>query len=160
MLLPFGRDPFFVYKNGLLYAGWNNEIDIKVVSENGEAMRTIKRRHSPVSVTQKERTELISYRSTRDQRTILRSELLSETKPAYDALVVDDNGHVWIREYPRSINSKFANWLIFDSDSQLIGEMELPVNVLLQEITRGRAYASVNSEMYGPYIVVYSVTEK
>ena len=29
MLLPFGRDPFFVYKNGLLYAGWNNEIDIK-----------------------------------------------------------------------------------------------------------------------------------
>ncbi len=35
--------------------------------------------------------------------------------------------------------------------------MELPANLLLKAIKGGRAYASVNSEVHGPYIIVYSI---
>ena len=157
---PFGRKPLFAFKDGLLYAGWNDTIDISVISGSGEVIRTIEKEHESVPVTREEINRILSNKSEEYRREILRSDVIPETKPAYDALVVDDNGHVWIRESPESIDSGSANWLILDSDGQLIGEMELSVNILLKEITGGRAYASVNSEMYGPYIVVYSVTEK
>ena len=158
MPLPFGRDPFFAYNNELLYAGWNDMIEISVISEDGGVVRTIKREHESVPVTRREVEEMVSDRSRRIRRGILRSKLLSETKPAYDALVVDDHGHVWIREYPNA-EAEFSKWLIIDSDSKLIGEMELPSNLLLKTIRGDRAYASVNSEMYGPHIAVYSITE-
>lgn len=158
MPLPFGRTPFFVYENGLLYAGWNDSINISVISENGEEVRTFEIAHEVLPVTRREIENQLANSSQRNRRSILRSELLPETKPAYDALVVDDQGHVWIREYP-DIDAEFAKWLIVNTDGKLIGEMELPENLLLKTIKAGRAYASVNSEVYGPYIVVYSITE-
>lgn len=159
MSLPFGRAPFFVYKGGLLYAGWNDTIDISVISENGEEVRTVEIAHETVPTTSREIEDQITTSSRRNRRAILRSKLLPETKPAYDALVVDDEGHVWIREYP-DFEAEFAKWLVVDTNAELVGEMELPVNVLLKTIEAGRVYASVNSEMYGPYIVVYSITAK
>ena len=159
MGLPFGKDPFFAYKNGLLYTGWNDMIEISIISEDGEVMRTINREHEITPVTRRELLSEIAGYSEETRREILGYDMLPETKPAYDQLVVDDNGHVWIREYP-GMDSKFANWLIFDSDSKLIGEMELPTNLLLKTIKGDRAYASISSEIYGPYIVVYRIAEQ
>ena len=155
---PFGKNPFFTYKNGLLYAGWNDAIVISVISQDGDVLRTIKQEHETVRVTRKEIESKVSDFSKELRRAMLSSDLLPETKPAYDELVVDDQGQVWIREYPDT-DSEFAKWLIIDPDSKLVGEMEFPTNLLLKAIKGGRAYASVNSEMYGPYIVVYEITE-
>ncbi len=157
MSLPFGRAPFFVYKDRLLYTGWNDAIDISVISENGEEVRTVKIAHETVPISRREIEDQITTSSKKDRRSILRSKLLPETKPAYDALIVDDDGYLWIREYPDS-KSEFAKWLVVGTDGKLIGEMELPLNLLLKTIKAGRAYASVNSEMHGPYIAVYSIT--
>ena len=156
--LPFGKEPFFAHKNGLLYAGWNDAIDISVVSEDGDVLRTIKGEHTTMSITREEIDSELSNLPEEYRNAILSSRLLPETKPAYDELVVDDQGQVWIREYPDT-DSEFAKWLIIDSDSKLVGEMELPTNLLLKTIKGDRAYASINSEMYGPYIVVYEITE-
>ena len=157
--LPFGKKPFFAHKDGLLYAGWNGAIAISVISEDGDVLKTIKREYQAIPVTRREVEDIVSDFSEETRKAILkRYASIPETKPAYDALVVDDQGHVWIREYPDT-GKEFAKWFILDSDSKLIGEMELPTNLLLKTITRDRAYASVNSEMYGPYIVVYEITE-
>ncbi len=118
MPLPFGRSLFFVYKGGVLYTGWNNAIEVSVISENGEVLRTIEREYGASSVTQGEIQNLIAHRASRDRREILQSDLLPDTKPAYDALAVDDDGQVWIGKYP---DSEFASWLLLDSDSKLIG---------------------------------------
>jgi len=90
---------------------------------------------------------------------MLESELIPETKPAYDAMVVDDHGNIWIRKYPDK-GAELALWLIIDSNNRFVGEMELPSNLLLKTIQAGRAYASVESEIYGPYIVVYSISSE
>ncbi len=158
MPLPFGRNPFFVYKDELLYAGWNDLIDISIISENGERMRTVKMAHEASPVTQREiDAEVAKFLSSRNRRSILRSKLLPETKPAYDALVVDDYGHIWIRKFPET-DAEYTKWLIIDSDGTSLGEMELPANLLLKTIKAGRAYASIYSEEYGPYIAVYEIS--
>lgn len=158
MPLPFGRDPFFVLKNSNVYAGWNDVIDIAVISEKGEPVRTIRFAHEASPVTRRDIEGIVKDASRRVRRWVLESESIPETKPAYDAMVVDDQGHIWIREYPNT-DAEFATWLIINSESNLVGEMELPANLLLKTIKAGRAYASINSEIYGPYIVVYSITE-
>ena len=158
MPLPFGRDPFFVLKNSNVYAGWNDAIDVAVISEKGEPVRTIRFAHEASPVTRRDIEGIVKDASRRVRRWVLESESIPETKPAYDALVVDDQGHIWIREYPNT-DAEFAKWLIVNSNGELIGAMELPENLLLKTIKAGRAYASVYSEIYGPYIVVYSITE-
>ena len=157
MSLPFGREPFFVFRDGLLYSGWNDAIDISIIPENGGTVRTIRMEHEAVPVTRKELESMVSSRSRRDRRYILGSELIPETKPAYDALIVDDQGHIWIREYPNT-EAEFAKWLIIDPIGRLLGEMELSKNLLLKVIKGGRAYGSFYSDTSGPYVVVYSIT--
>lgn len=159
MSLPFGREPFFVFRDGLLYTGWNDTIDISIISDNGETVRTIRVEHEAVPVARKEIESMISSSRTlrSNRRYILGSELLPETKPAYDALVVDDQGHIWIRKYP-NIEAEFAKWLIIDPIGRLLGEMELSTNLLLKVIKGGRAYGSFYSDTSGPYVVVYSIT--
>ena len=157
MPLPFGREPFFVFRGGLLYAGWNDAIDISIVSENGGTVRTIRMEHEAVPVTRKEIESMVSSRSRSDRRFILGSELIPETKPAYDALVVDDQGHIWIREYPNT-EAEFAKWLVIDPIGRLLGETELSKNLLLKVIKGERAYGSFYSDTSGPYVVVYSIT--
>ncbi len=158
--LPFGRRPFFAYKNGMIYTGWNDMINISVISEDGQILRTIKREHEVKRVTSKELRVKMSNMSMsrRERRDIRKSGLLPDTKPAYDAMIIDDNGHILIREYPDA-EAEFAKWLIIDSDGELVGEMELNANLLLKTIKDGRAYASINSETHGPYVVVYSITK-
>jgi len=158
MPLPFGRNPFFTYKDGLLYAGWNDAIDILIISEKGDKIRTVEIAHEASPVTQKEIDAEIKNFLPRNRRSMRRSKLLPETKSAYDALLVDDHRHIWIRKFPEP-KSEYAKWLIIDSESTLLGEMELPANLLLKVIKAGRAYASINSEEYGPYIAVYEVAE-
>ena len=156
--LPFGRIPFFVYENGLVYAGWNDSISLSVISENGEEVQKIDIAHEASPVTRRDIEGIVKDASRRVRRWVLESESIPETKPAYDALVVDDQGRLWIREYPDT-EAEFAKWLIVNSNGELVGAMELPENLLLKKIKAGRAYASVYSETYGPYIVVYSITE-
>ncbi|MCY4171902.1 MAG: hypothetical protein OXE59_11595 [Bacteroidetes bacterium] len=149
MLRPFGRSPFFVFKNGVLYAGWNDTINISIISDMGEQIQNIKAEHEVQSVTRKELESIVaSNYMEENHKVILQSELIPETKPAYDAMVVDDHGHIWIRQYPDT-DAEFAQWMIIDSDNKLVGEMELPSNLLLKTIQGGRAYASVESEIYG-----------
>ena len=158
MSLPFGRASFFILNNSLLYSGWNDAIDITITSENGEVVRTIEIAHEPLPVTRREVEIIASSYSRENRRAILKSKLLPKTKPAYDALVVDDQGHIWIREYPAP-ESKFAKWLIADTNGRLVGEMELPTNLILKVIRAGRAYGSIQSDTSGPYIAVYAITK-
>ena len=158
MPLPFGRDPFFVFNDSNVYAGWNDVIDIAVISEKGEPVRTIRFAHEASPVTRRDIEGIVKDASRSVRRWVLGSESIPETKPAYDAMVVDDQGHIWIREYPNT-DAEFAKWLIVNTNGELVGAMELPENLLLKTIKAGRAYASVYSEIYGPYIVVYSITE-
>ena len=64
MSLPFGREPFFVFRDGLLYSGWNDAIDISIIPENGGTVRTIRMEHEAVPVTRKELESMVSSSRT------------------------------------------------------------------------------------------------
>ena len=156
MPLPFGRSPFFIFNNNQLYAAWNDVIDIAIMSRHGDHLRSIRVGHAALSVTRKELSDMVAHSSKSIRKWILESESIPETKPAFDALIVDDQGLIWIRKYPDS-GDELATWLIVNSAGQLEGKLDLPIGLLLKVINKDRVYASYYDETSGPYIVVYKL---
>ena len=156
MPLPFGRSPFFIFNNNQLYAAWNDVIDVAIMSKHGNHLRSFRVGHEALSVTRKELADMVAYDPKSIRQWVLESESIPKTKPAFDALVVDDQGLIWIRKYPDT-GDELANWLIVNPTGQLEGKLDLPIGLLLKEIKKDRVYASFYDETNGPYIVAYKI---
>ncbi|MCY4674292.1 MAG: 6-bladed beta-propeller [Bacteroidetes bacterium] len=156
MPLPFGRSPFFIFDNNQLYAAWNDVIDIAIMSKHGDHLRSIRVGHEALSVTRKELADIVAHSSKSIRKWVLESESIPKTKPAFDALIVDDQGLIWIRKYPDT-GDELATWLIVNPTGQLEGKLDLPVGLLLKVIKKDRVYASFYDETSGPYIVAYKI---
>lgn len=156
MPLPFGRSPFFIFNNNLLYSAWNDVIDVEVMSKHGNHLRSFRVGHEALSVTRKELSDMVAHSPESIRRWVLESESIPKTKPAFDALIVDDQGSVWIRRYPDT-GDELATWLIVNPTGQLEGKLDLPIGLLLKVIKKDRVYASFYDERSGPYIVAYKI---
>ncbi len=57
------------------------------------------------------------------------------TLPAYDALVVDADDHLWVRRYPRA-GVPDTPWIVFDPDGDHVATVSLPAVLAVHEIGR------------------------
>lgn len=57
------------------------------------------------------------------------------TFPAYAALRIDPDGHLWVRSYPRSGESG-AEWSVFGPDGEWLGTVSMPAGLEVFEIGR------------------------
>ncbi len=55
------------------------------------------------------------------------------TVPAYDAMLVDANDHVWVRRFPRGTD-KYAEWLVFSPSGEQVATLALPGTLTVHEI--------------------------
>ena len=97
-MLPYGRR--FHYQlsaNGSLYGGYNESIDIKVSSSDGEAKETIHYPHNAIRLTQKDINAAFEDVNKDYWRTL--RTVLADTKPAWTSFVVDNQERVWVRSY-------------------------------------------------------------
>lgn len=57
------------------------------------------------------------------------------TLPAYTALVVDADDHVWIRPFPRAASAT-VRWSVFAPTGKLVAEVAVPKHLEVHEIGR------------------------
>lgn len=165
-----GRE-MFVVGSGKPYAFrvTSGHDDFRLV-ETGIPERAI-----PVDVWQQrlERAILSSFPPARIAR--VRAMPRPETMPAYSALLVDDEDRVWVQEFdadrstrvvsyivgvapdPSSESAQPQRWSIFDSDGLRIGSIELPPNVRITHISRGRVTVVVQDELGVERVQVFSL---
>ncbi len=141
--LPFARDPVFrMGTDGSLYAGWSGSVGIAVIAPDGSHSRAITRAHVPVPVTRNELERFAENTPAWYRSSLLEVDLPEgQTKSAFETFVVDDRARIWLKTTPRSVVDSTAQWLILDAESQLRGQVELPVNTNLRTIRGDRAYA-------------------
>lgn len=80
------------------------------------------------------------------------------TLPAYDAMLVDHDDHLWVRRHP-SAGEDLAEWIVFAPDGAHIATVRLPALLTVHEI--GRAYVAgiVQDPFTGTHAVqVWSLT--
>lgn len=155
--VPFARSlTLAVGHDDMLYHGWNDAIEIAIVSADGSIRDTIRYEHDPVFIADSEMAEAmpedpfdLGKLETREPH---------ETKPAFQTFVVDEMSRVWIKlSSPK--DATVADWLILSRESHAVGRTTLPVAVDLEVIRGGYAYGIHQGGGTAPTVVVYEVQE-
>lgn len=139
----FGRESFVVLgSDGVIHAGWTESIDITSVPLDGRTAGGFAVPHSPVPVTSEEKDSLSSQylKEWTDQ---IRQDM-PDTKPAFNSLVPDDEGRLWIR-LSWSEHAAEAEWLVVEAHTgKVSAKTSLPVSAELMAIRQGRAYGTLD----------------
>ena len=81
------------------------------------------------------------------------------TKPAYEALVVDDVGRAWLR-LSTVEDAMEAQWLVVNLEGSVEATATLPVSIWLQVIRGNRAFGTFRDEELGaPIVAAYEITQ-
>ena len=156
--IPFGRDAFMALSpDNLLYYGRNDAIEIRIHSIDGTTRRSVRVPHDPVPVTDDERYNWVSAYpdGTQDE---MRS-VLPRTRPAYEALVLDDSGRIWLRlSAPKGALE--ARWIVVNLEGKIEATTKLPSIIWLKVVAGDRAIGTSSDEEQGaPLVVAYEITE-
>lgn len=155
--MPFGRDPVFRTGPGsTLYAGWTESVDIAVSAPDGTPGLAISYPLPPIPLTRSEIEQSVEDAFDWYRDAILGADLPA-TKPAYETFIVDDRARVWVKTTPPARADSAARWLVLDEESQLLGQVELPVDTDLRVIQGKRVYATAYGEQ--PTVIVYELRE-
>ena len=155
--LPFGRDAFIkLSPDNLLYYGRNDAIAIQVRSVDGNTRRSVRVPHDQVPVTEDERNRWVSGHPDDTQHET--RSVLPKTRPAYEALVLDDSGRIWLRlSAPRGALE--TRWIVVDLEGRIQATTKLPSRVWLKVVAGNRAIGtSIDDEQGAPLVVAYEIT--
>ncbi len=155
--LPFGRDAFIALSPGnLLYYGRNDAIEIQVRSIDGNTRRSVRVPHDPVPVTEDERNRLL--RAYPDNAQHEMRSVLPKTRPAYEALILDDLERIWLR-LSAPEGALEARWIVVDLEGRIQATTKLPSTIWLKVIEGNRAFGtSGDKEQSAHLVVAYEIT--
>ena len=155
--LPYAVGPHFALSTEqVLYFGSNNAIRITGLAFQGSNQLEIAVPYTPVPVTDTERDSLIANTS-QEFRELLR-ERLPEIKPAFTALLPDDEGNLWI-ELTQQLGEEAKTWLVVDRSGRVAGRASVPQNVRLRVVRGNRAYGTTRDEQtQSPMVVAWDIS--
>jgi|GEM_PF-2446286 len=156
--LPYFRDTFFDFHDGLLYKHWSGEARVELFDMEMTPVGEVGIDFDGKTLTSTERDELINQewpneamRST--YRQVLR-ERIPDRWPATDHVFVDTDGRIWMGLNRRSLDE--TRWIVFDEERDPLGRIDLPNTIQLRAATGERVYGWLNDdEVGGPVVVRY-----
>ena len=162
MTIPFARSTRTAVWAGRFVVAPTDHYEVRAHDPAGPLALVVRREHSPVTPTSAHMEAYIDRRVARtppgkqaERRRELREDLaevpVAETFPAFDRVVADALGHLWVREYDLPGEER-ANplWTVFDPDGRVLGFVETPPGLRIHEIGEnhilGRATDSLGVE--------------
>lgn len=141
MQLAFGRQSFIAVHDTMLVFGANDTYQFERLNWTGHVTQIVRNAHTAVPVTSEDRSaysdKQLAGASTdnekRFQRTILDKTPWPETFPAYDDLVVDADGDVWVKRYAAPADSTNV-WTVFDTTGWKLGSVSFPYGYSVKQI--------------------------
>jgi len=144
--LPFpriwGRESFIISSSdGPIHAGWNETIQVSTTSLSGVVGEFVIP-YSPIPITLDEKNEEVS-RWPEEWQVQLRRDV-PDTKPAFNAMVLDDEDRLWMQLIWPADSAKAA-WLVVESSTgDVVAKTSPPVTATIMKIRQRKAYGSVD----------------
>jgi hypothetical protein len=111
---------------GFLWMGVNDRYRLAQLRLNGDTVRIVEREAEPVPVTAAERAEAVAQLEWfTDQGGRVDEGRIPARKPAYEQVVVDDHGGVWVRP-ALPAGEAGAAFDVFDAEGRYLGRVRLP----------------------------------
>ncbi len=142
---PWGRDLHFAATDEGVWAGTADEYEIEFVAWTGATTRRIRWAGPALEVTREDRDR---YRASLQSRYRLtgaedwrahaagrwdeEEPLLPSVFPTIARILVPRGGGVWVEHYRRPGAGR--EWLIFDEDGSRVGNLSLPVRMLVTDV--------------------------
>ena len=140
---PFGRDLLTAADGARLHAGDGTSWEVRTWDASGQPVRILRVRGPLDPVTPEIRAAFIEQEFAGNtpafkERTIAQQRLLDPATfpselPAYSALRVDRAGRLWVRRYPKPLDTTHE-WWVFTADAKYIGRVDVPAALSLDDI--------------------------
>jgi hypothetical protein len=129
---PFGRAAVTAIDGDRWYYGSSARYEIELLTARGRLLRMIRRpvQNRPVTSAIVERFREWATAQT-DLPPIFRQRIMNEpfpeTMPAYDRLLVDDEGNLWVGQPADPFADDESTWDVFDRDGVFLGAVSHPL---------------------------------
>lgn len=142
--LPLGKQPVSGIGAARAYAGTADSFHVHVYDLAGNAFEPLRRDIPLAPLTPEDVAEYKARQldaAAESRRAALERELeefvFPTTKPAYIALLVDREDHVWL-QHPHEVGARTSTWSVFDSAGNFVTEVLMPR--ALEPLEIGRDY--------------------
>lgn len=170
--LLFGRDSYFAAGGGRAYAGESDAFRVDAFDPGGTKVMSIRR---PVSARAPTRAETQRARAAAEARrrdTEARAARIAgvpvssgaarevparPTVPAFDQLLVDAEGNLWVRDYQVDA-AQPARWQVFAPDGRWLGGVDVPPGLTVYQIGREWMLARARDELDVEYVRLYRLS--
>lgn len=140
---PFTRGVATAVDGERLHAGDGSSWEIRTWDGSGRLTRILRVRLPLEPVTPELRAAFINEEFAGNtaayrERVIQQQRLLDPatypaTLPAYSALRVDRSGRLWVRRYPKPLETT-SEWWVFTADARYIGRVDVPSALIVEDI--------------------------
>lgn len=162
----FGRSAVFQVHPDGIWAGFNDRFELRLFdAATRQVVRVIRAPGLERPATAEMAEKIRDYAIAEDEPTPERLRAIEawsdispqpDKLPAYDRIVVDDRGRLWVREWSGTGPSR--RWWIFSRVGDLLGSADAPRGATLYGVRCGAAWAAVHDELGVGYVVRYAVT--
>lgn len=154
----------FAIRGDTIYSGHGDAPEIEVRDENWRLLGLIRwtnpDRTIPAEDLAQYRAERVDgvsdprFRRLMERRWELSS--VSDRYPAFQEMLVDDAGNLWVKRYPR-LASGVRWWLVFDPDGEFICQATLPDDFVPSEFGTGYVLGLNRDEMGVERVLQYAI---
>ena len=169
MTIPFTRSTRTAVWAGRFVVAPNDNYEVRAYDPAGMFELVVRRDHTLIAPTPAHLDAYIERQvATRppegqaERRQSLREQLgevpMPETFPAFDDIMADALGHLWVREYDVPGQER-ANplWTVFDSDGRVLGFVETPLGLRIYEIGEDYILGRATDDLGVEYVQVWSL---
>jgi hypothetical protein len=158
----FGRDLAIAGRNGRSAFGPTDSLDIAVFDASGEVTMRVSGGGLAVPVSPADLDEF--RQNTRDRltdapeamRRAFEEAPARETWPAFERLLIDDTGRLWIGAVTRP-GQTLRRWVVLGTDGNVAGALDTPADATLLDAAANRLAMLLRSELDEEYIGVYRI---
>lgn len=167
MTIPFTRSIHTTVWAGRLAVAPNDRYEVRAHHPAGTLGLVVRREHPPVTPTSAHMEAYIDRRVAarppaeqaerrRELREMYGDVPVAETFPAFDRVVADALGHLWVREYdlPGEESAK-PLWTVFDPDGRVLGFVETPPGLRVHEIGEDYILGRATDDFGVEYVQVW-----
>ena len=160
---PFGRQTSSAAWGELVAIGVQDSYEIKVFAADGTLVRIVRRGGAPESPSQEDMDALFDLMlgnlpdaARARARSMLLDLPLLESFPAFEEILADRVGYLWVREY-RKFGEEDAVWTVFDPEGRVQGLVETPAGLNVFEIGEDYVLGSAQDELGVEYVHVWGL---
>lgn len=129
---------------GFLYFNGQRGYEIKILSFEGQLLKTIGREYDPVAITQKDKDEMLALIPNVSGVNVKDMILFPDYFPPFGNFVLADEGRLLVRTYEKGRAKKEYYWDVFDAEGRYIAKVPIVHEIRLWR--DGKAYFIVEDE--------------